>query len=202
MTQTPTTLSEVVATYQHRGHRLWNDEPLNPADVSMLVRLSTWPEAPGAFAALELSETKGLWFMDDCVTAHRIYTGEHKAQAERRRRAPDYKKMQAKLESLVKDIGALTEDVREAFSVIRVALYYRRLNHEYDRRSRSRKGDKKSARSRAIGWLKESVLRLSGQDNFEYVATLCDAVLNTDDAISLDSVKRAKAPTKWLDRRF
>jgi hypothetical protein len=34
------------------------------------------------------------------------------------------------------------------------------------------------------------------------VATLCDAVLNTRDAISLDSVKRAVTPREWLGKRF
>jgi hypothetical protein len=86
--------------------------------------------------------------------------------------------------------------------MMRVALFDRRRRHEYDLRSTSRKGDKASARSRAVGWLKESIRRLSGQDNFEHVATLCDAVLNTKDAISLDSVKRAVTPREWLDKRF
>ena len=168
----------------------------------MLVRLSTSKEAAGAFATLALSERNGLIFIDDCVTAHRIDTGEHKAQVERLRRVPNYKKLQAKLESLVKDYGVSTEHVREAFRVIRVDLYCRQRDHEYDLRSTSRKGDQSSAHSRAIGWLKESVRRLSGRSNFEHVATLCDAVLNTGDPISLDAVKRAVTPTKWLDRRF
>jgi hypothetical protein len=202
VTQKPPTLSEVITAYQQFGYGLVTREPFDPADVSMLVRLSTSKEAAGAFAALGLSEAKHLTFVDDCVEAHRIDTGKHKAQVERLRRAPNYKKLQEKLESLVKDYGVLTEDVREAFRVIGVDLYYRQRDHEYDLLSTSRKGDKASARSRAIGWLKESVRRLSGQDNFEHVATLCDAVLNTGDAISLDSVKRAETPTKWLDRRF
>jgi hypothetical protein len=202
VTQKLPTLSEAVDAYQQLGHRLWSGDPLDPRDVEMLGRLSAWPEAQRAFADLELSESKGLILIDDCVTAHRIDIGEHKAQVETLRRAPDYKKMQAKLESLVKEFRVLTEDVREAFGVIRVALFYLDRDLEYALRSTSRKGDKASARSRAIGWIKESVRRLSGQDNFEHVATLCDAVLNTGDAISLDSVKRAVTPRKWLDKRF
>jgi hypothetical protein len=130
MTQTPTTLSKVITTYQKRGHRRWSGDPLDPADVRMLVRLSTWPEAPSAFAALELAESKGLWLGDDCVTAHRYDTGEHEAQVERLRREPNYKKLQAKLESLAKEYGMLPEHVRESFDVIRVDLYYRQRDHE------------------------------------------------------------------------
>jgi hypothetical protein len=120
VTHQPPTLRKVIAAYQRHGHRLWTGEPLDPPDIEMLVRLSTSKEASRAFAALELSEGKGLWVVDDCVEAHRLDTGKHKAHVEGLRRAPDYKKMQAKLESLVEAFGALTEDVREAFGVIRL----------------------------------------------------------------------------------
>jgi hypothetical protein len=94
------------------------------------------------------------------------------------RRAPDYKQLLVGLEALAKDFdgklpegarerfGALCllpDDVREPFGVIRVDLYYRQRDHEYNLRSMSRKGDKWSARSRAIGWLKESVLVYRGR---------------------------------------
>ncbi len=168
----------------------------------MLGRLSASRFAAQAFAALALPESKGLILIDDCVEARRIDAGKHKAQVEGLGREPNYKKLQAKLESLVKDLGVLPEHVREAFGVIRIALFYRHLDREYNRRSTSRKGDKWPAQSRAIGWVKESVRRLWGQDNFEHVAILCVAVFDTDDAISLDSVKRAVTPREWLDKRF
>ena len=60
--------------------------------VDMLDRLAKDEDAAKAFARLALSEAKGLIFVDDCVTAHRIAKGEHKAQVERIRSAPDYKK--------------------------------------------------------------------------------------------------------------
>jgi hypothetical protein len=202
VTQKLPTLSEVITAYQQRRHRLWTGEPLDPSDVSMLARLLVSKEAARAFAALALLESKGLIFVDDCVEAHRLYTGKHKAQVARLGRAPDYKKMQAKLESLVKDYGVLSEDVREAFGVIRCDLYYRRLHHEYDRRSRSQKSDDDPARSRAIGWLKESVSYLSRRPNYQPLITLCEVVLDAPGAISLDAVKRAVTPRGWLDRRF
>jgi hypothetical protein len=148
---------------------------------------------------------------------HRRMQSRLEALVKPLRRAPDYKQLLVGLEALAKDFGGklpegarehfgalrlLPDDVREPFGAIRVALSYRARDLEYAVRSTSRKGDKASARSRAIGWLKESVRRLSGQDNFEHVATLCDAVLNTEDAISLDSVKRAVTPKEWLDKRF
>jgi hypothetical protein len=168
----------------------------------MLVRLSNSREAARAFAALALSESKGLSFIDDCVTAHRYDTGKHEAEVNRLRREPNYKKLQAKLESMVKEYGALPEHVREAFGVIRVDLYYRQRDHEYTVRSRSQKGDKESARSRAIGWLKESVRRLSGRPNYKPLMTLCEVVLNAPGEISQDALKRAVTPREWLDKRF
>jgi hypothetical protein len=176
-------------------------KPLAVDEGRMLDRLTQSKDAAKAFAELDLSEAKGRTFINDCVQAHRFDQGEHTAQMERLRHVPDLKKMQAKLESLVKDFGALTEDVEEAFRVISVELYYRRLHHGDDLLSTSRKGDKTSARSRAIGWLKESVRRLSGQPNQKPLMTLCDVVLNTAEPISLDALKRAVTPTEWLDRR-
>jgi hypothetical protein len=202
VTQKLPTLNEAVDAYQQLGHRLWSGDPLDPRDVEMFGRLSTSKEAARAFAALALLESKGLIFVDDCVEAQRLYTGKHKAQVERLGRAPDYNKTLAKLESLVKDYGVLSEDVREAFGVIRCDLYYRDLHHQYDRRSKSRKGDEFSASSRAIGCLKESVHRLSEKPNLKHVMTLGDAVLNTDEPISLDAVKRAVTPSEWLNKRF
>jgi hypothetical protein len=303
MTQT---LSQVIAAYQQRGHRLWTGEPLKPADIEMLNQLRVSPLATKAFALImkgaaqthtkrleeaakrreeakafakkaegavaqafakmmeDLTrsfakkaegaagktfpkmkkeetqacvrtlkdaaareggtmqafakrqeeaaakaldniappEMKALFLVDDCVTAHRYYTGEHEAQVERLHSEPNYQTLRAKLESLAKDYGVFPEDIRESFGRIRVDLYYRQSDHEYNVRSISRKGDKVSARSRAVGWVKESVRRLSGQGNFEHVATLCDVVLDTDQPISLDAVRRAITPREWLDKRF
>ncbi len=168
----------------------------------MLDRLSTSNEAAEAFTALALSEAKGLTFVKDCLTAHRLDKGEHKRQVERLRSVPDHKKMEAKLNALEKYIGASTEHDLEAVRMMRVALYYRQLHHEEDLRSTSRKGDKASARSRAIGWLKESVCRLSGRPNYKHLRILCGIVLGTRRSTSLYAVKRAVTPRDLLARRF
>ena len=203
MTQKLPMLSEVVDAYRQLGQRLLERRPLDPRDVSMLVRLSMSKEAARAFPDLALSAGKGLIFIDDCVTTHRLYTGEHKAQVERIGSAPNYKKMLAKLESLVKDFGALTKDEEKAFRTIRFGLSDRQRYHEDDLWSKSQKGDDDAARSRAIGWLKESVSYLSRRPNYEPLMTLCEVVLNTAPGdISLDSVKRAVTPRAWLRRRF
>ena len=60
MTQTPTTLGQVIATYQQRGHRLWNEDPHDPADISMLVRLSASKEAAKAFTGIPAEAKKAL----------------------------------------------------------------------------------------------------------------------------------------------
>jgi hypothetical protein len=66
-------------------------------------------------------------------------------------------------------------------------------------RAISRRGDKAAARSRAIGWLKSSVLRLSGRPSIKRVAALCSAILGAN--ISEAAVKRARTQEELLDRR-
>jgi hypothetical protein len=76
-----------------------------------------------------------------------------------------------------------------------------RATSDRERRLRaiSRRGDKAAARSRAIGWLKSSVLRLSGRPSIKRVAALCSAVLGAN--ISEAAVKRARTQEELLDRR-
>jgi hypothetical protein len=172
-------------------------QPLTADEGRILDRLTQSGDAAKAFTALGLSEVKGRRFIKDCVQAHRFDHVEHRTHVERLRY---FEKMLAKLEALEKYIGASTEDDVEAVRMMRVALYYRRGRHQYDLLSTSRKGDKASARSRAIGWLKESVRRLSGRPNHDHLMTLCNVVF--DKRISLDAVKRAVTPKEWLDKRF
>lgn len=169
--------------------------------VDMLDRLGKNEDAAKAFARLALSEAKGLIFVDDCVTAHCI-KGMHKAQVEKIYSAPDYNQTLARLESVVKDLGKLTQDEDKAVRTIESGIIDRRRYHEDDLWSTSQKGDDASARSRAIGWLKESVRRLSGRPNYKPLMTLCEVVLNAPGEISLDAVKRADTPGVWLSRRF
>ena len=76
-----------------------------------------------------------------------------------------------------------------------------RLTSDHERRLRaiSRRGDKAAALSRAIAWLKSSVLRLSGSPSVKHVAILCRAVLGAE--ISEAAVKRARTQEALLDRR-
>ena len=66
-------------------------------------------------------------------------------------------------------------------------------------RAISRRGDKAAARSLAIGWLKSSVLRVSGSPSIKHVAILCRVVLGAE--ISEAAVKRARTQEALLDRR-
>ena len=72
-------------------------------------------------------------------------------------------------------------------------------DHESRLRAISRRGDKAAARSRAIAWLKSSVLRLTGSPGIKHVAILCRAVLGAE--ISEAAVKRARTQEALLDRR-
>ena len=161
--------------------------------VDMLDRLAKDEDAAKAFARLALSEAKGLIFVDDCVTAHCIANGVHKAQVERIHSAPDYNRTLAMLELVVKDLGKLTQDEEKAFRKLDIGIFDRRRYHEDDLWSTSQKGDDESARSRAIGWLKESVSRLSGRPNYKPLMTLCEVVLNAAPGdISLDAVEKSR----------
>jgi hypothetical protein len=72
-------------------------------------------------------------------------------------------------------------------------------DHERRLRAISRRGDKAAALSRAIAWLKSSVLRLSGSPSIKRVAILCSAVLGAE--ISEAAVKRARTQEELLERR-
>ena len=109
-----------------------------------LIRLLTADEAAETLAGLDLTRDESLTLIDDCVTARRLYAGEHQAHAERLRATPDPDEMWTKLAELAIHIGASDEHDREAIRRMSVALGARIRRHEYEQRSTSRRGDKEA----------------------------------------------------------
>jgi hypothetical protein len=186
-------LSEVIDAYMVR------EPELGFEDVMTLIRLLTADEAAETLAGLDLTRDESLTLIDDCVTARQLYAGEHQAHAEALRATPDPDEMWTKLAELAIHIGASDEHDREAIRRMSVALGARIRRHEYEQQSTSRRGDKEAGRSEAIGWLKSSVLRLSGKANVKSVAVLSSVVLDAE--ISNAAVKGAVTKEELIDRR-
>jgi hypothetical protein len=93
--------------------------------------------------------------------------------------------------------------IDDCVTVRQIANFVRKARATSDRervlRAISRRGDKAAARSRAIAWLKSSVLRLSGRPSIKRVAALCSAVLGAE--ISEAAVRRARTQEELLKRR-
>jgi hypothetical protein len=186
----------------------------------------------GGFSA----DAKGRIFVADCVTAFRFDKGEHRAQIEKLKAASAaHEEAQAHLDKLRAYFGVV-EPSGADFDVVetpapaepsrslqekldrRAYRPLRSLQRELDddrraieevRRSISRKGDATAARSRAIGWLKESVKRLCAEKPLSKrlqsrsVAAFADALFATRTRIDPQAVKDATTPSEWrLDRRF
>jgi hypothetical protein len=185
-------LSAAVAAY--RGALA---EPLSAGESAMLDRLAASEGATRALVALKLDERKAAIFVAACTIAFRFDTGAHKAQLEALRAAPDYEKWLASLDEMRSFLGR-REDCRTAVDILRAATLLSRGFRDDNLRSISRKGDAKAARSRAVGWVKGSVHRLSGKANVKHVAALASVVL--DARIGLEAVKKAKTPEAWSDK--
>jgi hypothetical protein len=150
-----------------------------------------------AFISLKLDEQQAADLVRACLIAYRLYTGAHRAQLEALRAAPDYEQWLATLNEM-RDFLWRREDCRTAIDVLRAATFLSRSFRDDNLRAIGREGDDDSARSRAIGVIKESVRRLSGKAHVKRVATIASVVLSTK--VSVDAVKRATTPSKGLEK--
>jgi hypothetical protein len=157
--------------------------PLTQDDEIMLDRLRASKDAAKAFAKFLLDEAKGAIFISDCVMAQRYATGEHAKQVRSRIPLTALSKARKKFGDL-KDslqeawlLAVCSEEIDSVALAINNENFYRR---RWDR-SLSRKGDQDAADSRAIGWVKESVARLSGRPHLETVRIIAAVVLGRDD---------------------
>jgi hypothetical protein len=167
------------------------------AEDAMLAELAASAKAGHAFISLKRDEQQAADLVRECLIAYRLYTGAHRAQLEALRAAPDYEQWLATLNEM-RDFLRRREDCRTAIDVLRAATFLSRSFRDDNLRAIGREGDDDSARSRAIGVIKESVRTLSGKAHLKQVATIAGVVLKTK--ISLDAVKRATTPSKRLKK--
>jgi hypothetical protein len=89
----------------------------------------------------------------------------------------------------------------EAIDLLRLAINdEERYREEY--RWSSQKSDVTAADSRAVGLVKESVLRASGRPDLKVVRAIAVVVTGRrDEDITLDDVKNATTPSEWREKR-
>lgn len=211
MTNPPSALSRAIDAHgagpyvpDVRNPRLTQD------DAHMLDHLRDSKLAQKAFNELRLDEAKWPIFIGDCVVAHRYANGMHAEEVEIFRSAPDPDKARAALAEVVSFFrGSIFETIHdgpdpgtlgEAIALLAQAIdreeRYRKEYHP------SQKGGVGAAKSRAIGWLRASVSRLTGIPNLKLVAAIVDAVLGLKDCTTtVDDVKNAITPSKFLASR-
>jgi hypothetical protein len=197
-------LTRAIAAYRAKPFVSGNGaRQLTQDDERMLDRLLASKPGQKAFAELQLDEPKGRIFISDCAKAHRYANGQHAKEVRARTSLSALSKARKKLDELSDSLLAagLLAGCDEEISSLAMAIdneeYYRR---RWDR-SLSRKGDQDAADSRAIGWVKGSVARLSGRAHLEEARLISAVVMGGhDEDVTLDDVINARTPKDWLDR--
>jgi hypothetical protein len=94
----------------------------------------------------------------------------------------------------------INDPINQALSLLRAQIKDTCRHYRQFLSALSRKTDAWAARSEGIGWLRESVQRLSGRPNHKQVAVLAEIVLGTED-IDIGSVRKAVMPRDALRGR-
>ena len=176
---------------------------LDQRTKDVLNRLAADWRAADAFVAVLPNGDNWDVLISDCITAsERARTHEERICALRKRlqKAPDAIKA---VETIADFFGAIHS---EPFDPVKQALRYLRAQIDFWHRSTeeslgalSRKKDASAARAESLGWLRESVLRLSGRPNLRHVAVLAEIVMGTRD-IDPNNVRKAVMPSDALRR--
>ena len=142
---------------------------LDQRTKDVLNRLAADWRAADAFVAVLPNGDNWDVLISDCITAsERARTHQERICALRKRlqKAPDAIKA---VETIADFFGAIHS---EPFDPVKQALRYLRAQIDFWHRSTeeslgalSRKKDASAARAESLGWLRESVLRLSGRPN-------------------------------------
>lgn len=173
-------------------------EDLGAQAREALVTLKASDQALNAIAKLRLSESETRILARDCLTAARILR-THRREVERARflgeNAEGARRALQEVADYIAGSGFVVEGgaddpVPEAQRILADEIFWTERHGEIRGQQLSRRGDRAAARSRAIGWIKMSVHRLSGRPHLAEVRTLCDVALGGRP--SLDAVKRAR----------
>jgi hypothetical protein len=160
-------------------------------------------EAPSAFMVVGPGPERWATLLDDCITADRVQRRHQHvvsgsaADLDSAKEAATLIERLAKilLPSIVPEAGRLTP-IEEAINLLRWRAYTQRQSALRCIQEHSRRRDPAAARSAAVGWIRESVLRLSGKDNLEQVRVLAEATLGcAPDSLTIDAVRKAVCPS-------
>lgn len=97
------------------------------------------------------------------------------------------------------DLNSDGAGVSEALNVLAACLQFKAYCLAIERKVLPREHTLESARSRGIGWIKESVERLSGRPNHQAVMTLAEATFGLTE-VTIDQVIKALKPAEVARR--
>jgi hypothetical protein len=186
-------------------------------EEAMLDRLRESTEIAEEFAVWELPDGKRPFFIADCLEAHRRFNGGHAKRVTAMSKLPrpdNARKGLAEAASYlnkhghrlrfdpkaIRDgaklfLGPDSDVASEALALLASLIDRTEDSKKSAKRTISRKG-KASARLSAVGVLKESVSRASGNPNLKTVEDISAVVLGI--TITADDVKNARTPKQWF----
>jgi hypothetical protein len=187
------------------AYRAKAGDSLEEHACDVLDRLEADGRAAEAFADILPNGERWEVLVHDCVMAEqqsRTHKNIIPALQERLKKAPDAIQAIKTLDDFFSMHWEPIPDdpITEALRILRVEIYYSHRHTEEYLATRSRKKDQSAARSAAIGWLKESVLRMSGKPNQKHVITLAEVTLGKRD-LTVDAVRKAVTPSDARDGR-
>jgi hypothetical protein len=185
------------------AYRAKQGDGLDQPAKEVLNRLVADGRAAEAFVAVLPNGNYWDVLISDCVKANERATSHAMricALRKKLQKAPNAIKA---VETIADFFGGIRS---EPFDPIKQALGYLRAEIDFWRRiteeslgALSRKKDASAARAESLGWLRESVLRLSGRPNLRHVAVLAEIVLGRRD-IDPNNVRKAVMPSHALRR--
>ncbi|PNE11387.1 MAG: hypothetical protein CR217_09255 [Beijerinckiaceae bacterium] len=185
------------------AYRAKEGDGLDQHAKDVLKRLAADWRAVDAFVAVLPNGDYWDVLISDCITAsERARTHAMRICALRKRlqRAPNAIKAVETLRDFFGGIRSEPFDpVKQALGYLRAEIDFRRRFTEESLGARSRKKDASAAQAEGLGWLRESVFRLSGRPNLRHVAVLAEIVLGRRD-IDPNNVRKAVMPSHALRR--
>jgi hypothetical protein len=166
-------------------------------------RLLEHPGAAASFAAIRPDGMRWDVLLTNCITAERIartqrkiVAGARKSCKEAEKAATDLKRLAEFFDKRISVPDGQSNPIADAIDLLGHEISSIRRYAERFLSERSRKADVEAQRSAGIGWIKESVRRLSGKPYLEDVRVLAEATLGCE--VTLDSVNKAVMPDDAL----